>query len=376
MRLLQLKDDGALSLVEFSGKVPPQYAILSHTWGADDEEVTFKDLEKGTGKSKAGYRKLDFCANRAKRDNLQFFWVDTCCINKSSSAELSEAINSMFRWYQGAARCYVYLSDVSVDSSVRDDEFSQIWEPKFKRSKWFTRGWTLQELVAPTSVEFFSREGRQLGDKRLLEPIISEITGIATTALRGSPLSLFSVYERMSWAAKRQTKREEDAAYALLGIFDIHMSLIYGEGQQKALKRLLKKIKKPLESLIQEFEDLKQVVYQPKNRPKELGHSWETGAPEDKLKIDDGLNAEYFLPVGLCATPEVKSPLLSRPWLDTRYTQRVKLNFNTFRLSLNFLNTTTSPEGFPDYRKFSKATFCYGNGMNDMKFLTRIGHKL
>ncbi|EKG18464.1 Heterokaryon incompatibility [Macrophomina phaseolina MS6] len=129
MRLLRLEDDSGFSLVEFSGRDFPQYAILSHTWGADHEEVTFRDLTEGTGKSKAGYRKLTFCAKQAVHDNLQFFWVDTCCIDKSSSAELSEAINSMFRWYQDTARCYVYLSDVSVDGSVGDDEFSRIWKP-------------------------------------------------------------------------------------------------------------------------------------------------------------------------------------------------------------------------------------------------------
>jgi hypothetical protein len=324
MRLLQLEDDGGFSLVEFSGRNFLQYAILSHTWGADREEVTFRDLTEGTGKSKAGYRKLTFCANQALRDNLQFFWVDTCCIDKSSSAELSEAINSMFRWYQDAARCYVYLSDVSVDGSVGDDEFSQIWKPAFKRSKWFTRGWTLQELIAPISVEFFSKEGRQLGNKRSLEQVISRITGIAVRALQGSPLSHFSVDERISWAAGRQTKRAEDAAYALLGIFDIHMSLIYGEGQQKAFERLRKKIDRPLNSLTQDVHrqrqklnnlDIKfqQILHQMENRPKELGFPWETGLPEDQLKIDDGLGTEYLLPVELCETPEVISPLLSRP---------------------------------------------------------------
>jgi hypothetical protein len=324
MRLLQLEDDGGFSLVKFSGRDFPPYAILSHTWGADHEEVTLKDLEEGTGKSKAGYRKLTFCANQAKHDNLQFFWVDTCCIDKSSSAELQEAIDSMFRWYQNAARCYVYLSDVSVDGSVGDHGIPQLWEPAFKRSKWFTRGWTLQELIAPTSVEFFSQEGRQLGNKRSLERSIHNITGIAVTALRGRPLSSFSVDKRMSWAEKRQTKLEEDAAYALLGIFDIHMPLLYGEGQQKAFKRLRGEIDWPLHSLgqhvhqqTQKLNNLKitvqQLLHQLQRRPKELGFPWETDTPENHLKIDDGLGAEYFLPVELCETPKVTHPFLSTP---------------------------------------------------------------
>ena len=143
MRLCRLDEDGGFSLVEFVGKSTPRYAVLSHTWGADDEEVTYKDLVDGAGKSKAGYSKIRFCRKQAAKDGLQYFWVDTCCIDKSSSAELSEAINSMFRWYQDAARCYVYLSDVSVSGLVRDDEFSRRWKPAFKKSRWFTRGWTL-----------------------------------------------------------------------------------------------------------------------------------------------------------------------------------------------------------------------------------------
>ena len=143
MRLLRLEDNGEFSLVEFVGKNIPRYAVLSHTWRADDEEVTFKDLVEGAGQSKSGYSKIRFCGKQAAKDGLRFFWVDTCCIDKSSSAELSEAINSMFRWYHDAARCYVYLSDVSVNDSVGDDEFPRRWKPAFKRSRWFTRGCTL-----------------------------------------------------------------------------------------------------------------------------------------------------------------------------------------------------------------------------------------
>ena len=244
MRLLKLEDDGELSLTECVSDNVPRYAILSHTWEADNEEVTFKDLVEGTGKTKAGYKKIRFCTTRAASDGLQYSWVDTCCIDKSSSAELSEAINSMFRWYYNAAECYVYLSDVSIGGSTRNDLSTQrIWKPAFQHSRWFTRGWTLQELVAPTSVKFFSKESEQLGNKSSLMQDIHEITGIAVRALQGSPLSQFSVNERMSWATRRETKREEDAAYSLLGIFDVHMPLIYGEGRRKAFIRLLKEIK-------------------------------------------------------------------------------------------------------------------------------------
>ncbi|KAI9778093.1 MAG: hypothetical protein M1839_008397 [Geoglossum umbratile] len=197
----------------------------------------------GTGNTKAGYRKIRFCEEQAAKDGLQFFWVDTCCIDKSSSVELAEAISSIFRWYRDAVRCYVYLSDVSVGGSIGDDKFTCRWETALKKSRWFTRGWTLQELIAPALVEFFSVEGERLGDKKSLEQTLHEITSITTQALRGSPLSHFSMDERMSWAAKRRTKREEDAVYSLLGIFNISMLPNYGEGRQKALSRLLKEIK-------------------------------------------------------------------------------------------------------------------------------------
>src|SRR6266702_4018572 len=129
MRLLKLEASGEFSLTEFIGDSVPQYAILSHTWGADDDEVTFKDLMDHAGKNKAGYAKIQFCAKQAANNGLQYFWVDTCCIDKSSSAELTEAINSMFRWYRQAAKCYVYLSDVSIRDYDKNNHFSQLtWE--------------------------------------------------------------------------------------------------------------------------------------------------------------------------------------------------------------------------------------------------------
>ena len=248
MRLLERNSAGELSLTKnFVGDQTPKYAILSHTWGADTDEVTYKELIDGTGKSKAGYGKIQFCGEQAKRDGLQYFWVDTCCIDKSSSAELQEAINSMFRWYQDAAKCYVYLSDVSTRKRKASDRSSEYtWESAFRSSRWFTRGWTLQELLAPGVVEFFSRDGKRLGDKRSLEQQVHEITGVTISALRGAPLSHFGVDERLSWAEHRQTTRGEDKAYSLFGIFDIQLPLLYGEGRDKAFKRLRDEIDKPL----------------------------------------------------------------------------------------------------------------------------------
>lgn len=241
MRLLKLNTDGRFSLAWLSKDNIPPYAILSHTWGKEDDEVTFKDIIDGTGDNKRGFQKLQFCSKQAKADNLHYFWLDTCCIDKSNNNELTTAINSMFRWYQNAARCYVYLSDVSVHT--QDDQSLYIeWESAFHNSRWFTRGWTLQELLAPKIVEFYSRDHVRLGDKQLLEQQIYEITGIAIEALQGRDLGDFSVGERLQWGEKRQTTEEEDKAYCLLGIFGVFMSLIYGEGQVNATKRLLREI--------------------------------------------------------------------------------------------------------------------------------------
>ncbi|KAG9235725.1 hypothetical protein BJ875DRAFT_533996 [Amylocarpus encephaloides] len=205
------------------------------------DEVTFKDLQNGTGTKKGGYQKIRFCAEQSKRDSLQYFWVDTCCIDKSNSAELAEAINSMFRWYRMSTKCYVYLPDISRNA-VNTDELA--WELAFRKCKWFTRGWTLQELIAPTSVEFFCGESKRIGNKSSLEQQIHEITGIPKSALQGAHLSQFSNKERFSWIQPRQTKVEEDKAYSLLGIFDVHMPLRYGEGMSNTFKRLEEEIDK------------------------------------------------------------------------------------------------------------------------------------
>ncbi|KAG4428249.1 hypothetical protein IFR05_016268 [Cadophora sp. M221] len=240
MRLLQYDNDGDFSLTEFYENDIPNYGILSHRWGA--EEVTYNDVLNGMGKSKAGYGKIQFCGEQARRDGLQYFWVDTCCIDKSNAVELQEAINSMFRWYRDATKCYVHLGDVSWRRIDSADGSNKAWVSAFRKSAWFSRAWTLQELIAPASVDFFSREGELLGNKASLERTICQITSIPASALRGSPLSAFSVEERLSWAASRQTFHQEDKAYSILGIFDVHLPLIYGEGGRNAFRRLQKEI--------------------------------------------------------------------------------------------------------------------------------------
>ncbi|KAF1938339.1 hypothetical protein EJ02DRAFT_457962 [Clathrospora elynae] len=245
MRLLKNNGDGEVTITRFDNNAIPPFAILSHTWGADTEEVTFADLVEGGGQAKRGYRKICFCGEQAQQDGLQYFWVDTCCINKSDKAELSQAIRSMFCWYQNAARCYVYLSDVSTTKRKFDNMLGNFtWEPAFRSSCWFTRGWTLQELLAPNTVEFFSREWEKLGDKKSLTSMIHKITSIPHEVLGGAPLSQFSVNERLRWKEGRETKREEDRAYSLQGILDVKLAPVYSEGAVGAFRRLIDEIHK------------------------------------------------------------------------------------------------------------------------------------
>jgi len=238
MRLLKLVGPDKFSLVQVPTHNTLSYAILSHTW-VHGQEITYEDLSSGAGESKAGYEKIRFCGKQAIKDGLQYFWVDTCCIDKSNNTELTTAINSMFRWYRNAKKCYVLLTDVSTPSYDGNLEANQsTWEVAFRDSKWWTRGWTLQELIAPTIVEFFSKQGKQLGDKKSLETLIHERTRIPLQALRGDPFSDFSITERIGWATQRQTTEEEDTIYCLLGLCGVSMLPIYGEGKEAALKRL------------------------------------------------------------------------------------------------------------------------------------------
>lgn len=240
MRLLELLSEGDFRLTERLLHVIPQYAILSHTWGDETQEVTFHDVVKGSGQHKDGYKKIKFCGEQAAKDGFQYVWIDSCCIDRSSSAVLSESINSMFRWYKSAAKCYVYLADVSTNET----DMGNAWESAFRKSRWFTRGWTLQELLAPTLVEFFSSDGKRLGDRESLQGYVHQITGISPSALQGRPLHKFSISEKKTWGTSRTTTIPEDEAYCLMGIFDVSMATRYGEGKEKALERLDSKIKK------------------------------------------------------------------------------------------------------------------------------------
>ncbi|KAI1164007.1 hypothetical protein F5B18DRAFT_291407 [Nemania serpens] len=230
---MRLINTTTLELKEFFGEDIPAYAILSHVWGAN--EVSYHEWmarQDPVVNSKSGYVKIIGTCKLAIRDRLDWLWVDTNCIDKTSSAELTEAINSMFKWYADSKICYAYLNDVTVGSDAN-------WAGKFRKSRWFTRGWTLQELLAPERLTFYSHEWRRLGDRSdsWLSRIISEITSIEASYMTGdTQLKMASAAKRMSWLSRRVTTREEDIAYCMLGIFEVNMPLLYGEGARAFIR--------------------------------------------------------------------------------------------------------------------------------------------
>ncbi|KAI0173072.1 HET-domain-containing protein [Hypoxylon sp. FL1284] len=267
MRLINCQ---SLDFEEFVQDVPP-YAVLSHTWGKD--EVTLGDMSNRDKISERdGFRKIKDTCRVALEQGIRYAWVDTCCIDKTSSAELSEAINSMFAWYRQAAMCFVFLSDftsfsrdtladivTSFDAREPPEEQQEVVykdpppltsqeiaiRDKVNKSlgscRWFSRGWTLQELIAPKRVTFYDRDWKCFGSKTELASVLAWVTGIDSSVLKGKPLDEILVGRRMSWASTRTTTRVEDMAYCLLGIFDINMPLLYGEGK-KAFTRLQEEI--------------------------------------------------------------------------------------------------------------------------------------
>lgn len=225
MRLINVR---TTQLEEVHSAHLPKYAILSHRWEA--EEVSFQEMGQQSTFGKKGFAKIQAACWLARNKGLSYLWVDTCCINKESSSELTEAINSMYKWYQDAEICFAYLTD--IETRKHD----------IKDSVWFTRGWTLQELIAPKHVSFHDRNWVPLGTKDGLSHYLSQYTGIPIEVLIGqSRPSSCSVAQRMSWASRRQTERIEDRAYSLLGIFDVSLPMLYGEGE-KSFARLQEEI--------------------------------------------------------------------------------------------------------------------------------------
>ncbi|KAI1381885.1 HET-domain-containing protein [Hypoxylon crocopeplum] len=245
MRLLNVHN---LELVDFMGRDVPEYSILSHTWGK--EEVTFEDLS-GRGnndfRSKLGFAKIEGCRKQTLESRHEWFWVDTCCIDKSSSAELSEALNSMYIWYHRAAICYAYLADVGGLSGADDDHDAlELRNSAFRSSRWFRRGWTLQELLAPRLIFFYDASWNFIDDRLGLSELISEVTGIGVECIREPHVHIPSASTalKLSWASQRETLREEDMAYCLMGLLGVNMPLLYGEGSLKAFQRLQNEIMK------------------------------------------------------------------------------------------------------------------------------------
>ncbi|KAK3387946.1 heterokaryon incompatibility protein-domain-containing protein, partial [Podospora didyma] len=254
MRLINTR---TLKIHQFHGRTVPLYAILSHTWG--DGEVSLQDFHsEAIRASKRGFAKIKNACQEARNQRLEYLWVDTCCIDKTSSAELGEAINSMYKWYQGSAICFAYLEDMAHSPSSSDERGelpegslgrlrsgsatrSRLLDPTFKTSRWFTRGWTLQELIAPANVHFYNQAWKKVEEKTNITAELETITGVDEIVLQGASPEEVSVGKRMSWASERDTTRQEDVAYSLFGIFNVNLPLIYGEGE-KAFFRLQEEI--------------------------------------------------------------------------------------------------------------------------------------
>ncbi|KAK8863208.1 Vegetative incompatibility protein HET-E-1 [Apiospora arundinis] len=238
MRLIHVD---TLQLREFYDETTlPQYAILSHTWS--DDEIALQEFEQlvaggssaETTRAKNGYKKIVAACKAAKELQIYWCWVDTCCIDKKSSAELTEAINSMFKWYMHAAVCLAYLSDLDV---MTESQYIRRELPKMMYCRWFTRGWCLQELIAPENLIFYDKEWNTVTTKAEISPYLSDITGIDQGVLQDpTKLPSIPVACRLSWASRRETTRVEDQAYCLLGIFNITMPMLYGEGPKSFLR--------------------------------------------------------------------------------------------------------------------------------------------
>lgn len=367
MRLLKIDvlqpDLDKLELLEVFGDEIPEYAILSHTWGRD--EVIYEHVGNGSAHEHQAFNKISSAMKQAASDGHEYLWVDTCCIDKSSSAELSEAINSMYAWYRRAQICYAILEDVP---GIQAAEF----ETKFVASRWFTRGWTLQELLAPKQVLFFQPQPTGtwtlLGNRHSLQELISKSTTIDIDYLCGRK-SIFSasIAERMSWAARRQTSREEDIAYCLMGIFSVNMPMLYGEGAQ-AFMRLQKEIMSISDdqsifawteasvhgAATSDTHSIFERLYRPYNKSEPHRHGIPDG-PDLTVASDSEALASHGL---LANSPEAFTHSgRIVPWVHPEYVQMPYQLTNrgvSIRLHLNTLGDFSSPR-VADLQCFLKA---------------------
>lgn len=284
---MRLINTSTLQIEAFNKNDVPKYAIVSHTWGR--EEVTWAEMASDSPvprshiKHKEGYRKVKAACDMALSQHFEWIWIDTCCINKSSTAELSEALNSMWRWYKDCRTCYAYLEDVEGLSDLNSGTFS--------KSRWFTRGWTLKELLAPSQVIFLSRNWKYLGAKSNMCEILSQTTGIHKEALESNKIENYSIAQRMSWASNRVTTVPEDIAYCLFGLFDVKMPLLYGEGEVKAFKRLQ-------EALIKDSDDQSVFAWRPEEYTRRDSGNLLADSPSDFSGSREVLSFNSFKQVG------------------------------------------------------------------------------
>ncbi|KAK4187442.1 HET domain-containing protein [Podospora australis] len=281
---MRLIDALTLKLETFIGDDVPAYAILSHTWGS--HEVTLQDFRTETLHQGSGYREVLEACRIARTEGYFYVWVDTCCIDKTSSAELCEAINSMFSRYRDSAVCYVYLSDLQPENDL---------STALGTCRWFTRGWTPQELIAPANICFYDSSWSAIGTKRNLIAHLCYITGISKEVLRSSDsddLYCIPVATRLSWASRRTTTRREDIASCLLGIFNVNIPLLYGEGE-KAFRQLQ-------EEILRKTSDLSILIWSP--------------PPESSTQPLRGIWARHPQEHSPCLAPVIPEGTYSSEW--------------------------------------------------------------
>lgn len=283
MRLLKTKQYELVEAKDIPDPFPP-YAILSHTWISPKEEITYQDFKTrkkdivNDAYKQTGWAKLKEYCDRAAKDGWDWAWMDTCCIDKTNSADTQEAINAMFRWYQNASICYAYLGDVDAYGTlnnanlidpdhprngdldempemiqVREEQVSEKAKYKMRKevghslrnANWFKRGWTLQELLAPRYLVFMDKYWHRIGARESWALDIYVVTRIEPKHLNSfnpTDFTSCSIAMRMSWASTRKTTVEEDETYSLIGLFGISLPLIYGEGRWQAFHRLQREL--------------------------------------------------------------------------------------------------------------------------------------
>lgn len=289
---MRLLNSLTCELGEFADTAIPPYAIISHIYEDEERslvEASILDLQDPSILGKPYFEKIKSCCRQAQRDSIEWVWIDTCCLDRSNKEELHETINSSYRVLEDAAICYAYLSDVS----------STEMQSTLENSVYFKRKWTLQELVAPRVVKFFAKDWVFIGTRSILHNIISKTTGIQSAVLTGEKKpKQCHVSERMTWASNRVTTRVEDEAYSIMGLFDITMPILYGEGS-RAFRRLQDKIRKTHYPSILDTARTGMRLLSTKSEPLQirsffggdspeyaiLSHTW--GSPDDEVSFSD-----------------------------------------------------------------------------------------